>query len=279
MGYNGFITEDYEEQEQEDMTGMSVSPLSSLKERRTKRGKTCCRSELEQQLLWESTFPLEAIIWRCYHCPTSPWSSRDSQGDFAVLAVSMMSCAIWAQSSRVIGRQHVSAEVKKMHLFCCHGFSRLLKLLAWPVDRPAFVWKRITPDDCVYPKLHSWHVSRLGKESYKCINIAQLRKKMKFVLRISLSLCISLCWVFDLGASFRPPDIECVLRWYSLVSCFALNFCFWISLISLKIQFKCNKNSRLTCLQIWSCLLKAQSVWHLHCCTMKDSFYTSYLFS
>lgn len=103
-----------------------------MKERKRKRKKRWCQSEREQQLLWESTFPLEAIIWRCYHCPTSPPSSRDSQGDFAVLDASMMSCAIWAPSSHVIGRQHVSAEVKKMHLFCCHGFSRLLNLLALP---------------------------------------------------------------------------------------------------------------------------------------------------
>lgn len=144
--------------------GMQASPLSSLKERKRKRIKRWCRSEREQQLLWESTFPLEAIIWRCYHCPTSPPSSRDSQGDFAVLDASMMSCAIWAPSSHVIGRQHVSAEVKKMHLFCCHGFPRLLNLLALPCV--CILTGRIAPDDCICPKLHSWQVSRLGKQSH-----------------------------------------------------------------------------------------------------------------
>lgn len=152
--------------------GISVSPLSSLKNRHTKEGKHTVALSLSKRLLWESSFPLGAIIWHSYQCPTSPWSSRDSKGNFAVLAASMMSCAIWALSSRVISRQNMYLLRWKRCIYSVAMdtpcFLRLLKPLALHdakhADRPAFIWEHITPGDCIYPTLDSWHVSTLGKK-------------------------------------------------------------------------------------------------------------------
>lgn len=143
-------------------------------------------------------------------------------------------------------------------------------------DRPAFIWKRIAPDDGIYPKLHSWRVSRLGKQSHtKALTWHDSDKICVENSSPSQSLLLGLCWVFDLAASLRPPDIQCVLSRCSLLSCFSLNFCFWISHL--------RSNSNLT----ETVLLHAykheaacgrQLPHLLHCYATEDSFYTSFSF-